>query len=88
MSNAEAIAFYEKFGFKITETIAGAARAPSFSLARRHPMNRLLQEAHAQRLPQADAGQEIRKRKEVWPFVLRWEGSIACVGTRRLKVVP
>jgi hypothetical protein len=27
--NAEAIAFYEKFGFKITETIAGTAYAPS-----------------------------------------------------------
>ena len=57
----------------------GAAHALCFTVARRHPINRLLQEAYAQRLPQADAGQEIRKRKEVWPFVLQREGSIACV---------
>jgi hypothetical protein len=58
VSNAEAIAFYEKFGFKITETIPGAAVARA-AVNHRFISSclpiRLLQEADTQRLPQADA---------------------------------
>lgn len=56
VSNAEAISFYQKFGFKITETIQGAllfSLAPAAPTADRNPIpppNRLLQEADTQRL--------------------------------------